>query len=370
MIIVPDHGNRKGVSKPRSIVRLDGNDVWFNNWTVNLNSTSQADDFQIELPFRIIRNQPQSYLMNTPEDPSYLLVKSDILVEVYVGYPNNPDSYQIDDLTRILYGYVDSIEINCSSTGEIVTLTGRNMVAPFLDNKVTSKYQNKTASAIVRELAGQQGLKADVSTTYTLSGKYANNDSAEMSSDQSQWDLMTYLAEQEGFSLRVADDTVLFGPFDKVVGSQTDVPPLAYTWGQNVEDFQITRAPHAVKNVQVEVHSYNADASAHVQANSSRSFKGASDTYHERYFFAGLTQAQAQVKANSILAELSRLELTGQMNVAGNENLTVDRKIGLYGVGAGLSDIYFVRKAQHKFDFSGGYRTQVTFSNLLTGEDL
>lgn len=364
MIIVPDHGNQRGVSKPRSIVRLDGHDVWFNSWTVNLNSTSEADDFTLELPFGIMRNQPQSYLVNTPDHASLLMEKADIKVEIYVGYPQNAEQFTDSELTRLMYGYVDTIEITCNDQGELVTLSGRNLVARLLDNKVTDKYQNMTASAIVDKIAKKRNMKSKISSTYTLVGVNANDDSVEMSSDQSEWDFLLSLAEQEGFSLRVSDDTLYFGEFDEVIGMVSAGEPLAYTWGQNIEAFTLTRAPHATKTVVVDVHSYQQSSSLHILASAKQEYANSTDTYHEHYFFTGLTQAQAQKKANSLLGQLSRLEKTGTMSVAGNEHIKVDRRIGLYGVGAGISDFYYVRQASHNFDYSSGYTTDITFSNI------
>ncbi|GIM47043.1 hypothetical protein DNHGIG_25920 [Collibacillus ludicampi] len=369
MIEVPFHGNLRGVSKPRSIVRIDGYRTWFNSWEVNLNSTHEADDFTLELPFRITRNQQQGYLVNTPEYTTYLFTKSDVLVEIFVGYPQNPQQFQESDLTRIMYGYMDTAEIRADASGEIVTLTGRNMIAPFLDNKTTEKYQNMTSSAIAQMLAARRGLQASVTPTYTLTGKYYNGDHVEMNKDVSEWDLLTFLAEQEGYALRVKDNTLFFGPFDQVIGNITNAPPLNYTWGQNIESFTLSRSPHAAKNIEVEVHSYDQKTGKHILAKTARNYAMAQNTYHERYFYPGLTQDQAQKKAQSILDQLSKLEVTGTMNVAGNEQLTVDRRIALYGVGLGLSETYFVRKASHKFDYKNGYRCEITFSNLLLPDE-
>ncbi|KEO82099.1 phage late control D family protein [Tumebacillus flagellatus] len=369
MIIVPDHGNREAFSQPRSIVRIDGREVWFNSWTVNLNSASQADDFSIELPFRIMRDATPSFLVNSIEHPSHLLVKSEILVEIFVGRPDDPQKYNAASLTRILYGTVDSIEINCSSSGEVINLTGRNMVATFLDHKTNEKFPNLTASQIAETLATRRKLKSQVFPTYTKVGAYANEDSVEMNNDsQSEWDLLTHLAEQEDYIVRVYGDTLFFGPFDeqKDVGWSSEI--YNYTWGQNVEDFTITRNPHAGKNLYVDVHSYNPASGEHVLATAERLF-GTDDAteYRERHFFPGLNQEQAELLAKSYLTQLGQNELTGTLNVSGNEKLHVDGRIALYGTGTLLSDFYFIKKASHKFSLSDGFRTELTISNFLQG---
>jgi phage protein D len=368
MITVSDHGNLKGYSQPRSIVRIDGASTWFLNWTVNLNSTHTADDFTVELPFAIMRNVPQGYLVNSPEFTSYLFTNSDVLVEIYVGFPQDPTSYTVDDLKRIMYGYIDTVDLHCSE-GETVTLTGRNRMADFIDTKTTEKYQNMTASAIAMKFAQEHNLNMAITPTYTLVGNYLNKDTSYLNKDVTEWDLLTFLADQEGFELRVRDETLCFGPFDQIVGDiQTE--SLNYTWGQNVEVLTISRSPHGAKNLIIEVHSYDHSKGKHIKAEAKRTNAKATRSFTQRYFFSGLTMEQCQKKAEAVLDQLSKLEVVGTLNVSGNEKLVIDRPIYLYGTGLGLSEMYYIRKSTHKFDSSGnGYTCDVTFSNVLLSDE-
>jgi phage protein D len=385
MIISKSVGNVKGVSAPRSIVRLDGHSVNFIKWTVNLNSTHEADDFTITLPFKMTTNLAQGYLSATPDKASYLFTNSNVLVEVFVGFPKNPDKFQTSDLTRIMYGYMDTAELDFSDQGETVVLTGRNMMAPFIDTKSTVKYQNMTSSAIAQMLAKNHGLSSKVTPTYTLAGKYFQGDSTAINKDTTEWDLLAFLAEQEGFDIRVFDNTLYFGPFETIVGNVTK-DGLNYAWGQNIRELTLSRSPHAAKDIVVEVHSFDTVKTKHVKgsakkktvtyttstknvtatAKNSTGTAGSTTTYTQCYFFPGLTQDQAQKKATAILNQLSKLEVTGTMSVAGNEKLTIDRLLVISGLGTGLSSNYYVRKASHNFDItSDGYRVDLDFSNLL-----
>ena len=366
MFSVEDHGNRRGHSMPRSIVRLDGYEVRFHSWSVNLNAAQQADDFSIDLPFRFTLNQSQpSYLVNTPEFPSHLLTKSNILVEIFIGFPRDPDSFSTADLTRLMFGYVDSVDIRGSASGESVSVRGRNMTKLLLDTKTTEDFRNSTSSRIAETIAARHGFQTAITPTYTLSGTYYNDNSVEVNHEQSEWDLLNFLAEKEGFELRVRDNTLSFGPFEQVVGQFAEQQALAYTWGQNVIDFSITRSPHASKHLEVEVHSYQSGTTKHVIGKATRKFPNATTTHTERYFYPGLTQEQAQNKAESLLNSLSRSELTGSLSVPGNDLLVVDRQIALYGVGQSLSQVYYIRQAAHSFDFQNGYRSDLQFSNIL-----
>lgn len=407
MITLKDQGNRRSTSKPRSIVRLDGKSVNFLNWTVNLNSTHEADDFTITLPFKMANTGSKGYLSATPAYASYLFTSSDVLVEVFVGFPKNPDKFQTTDLVRIMYGYMDTAELDFSDQGETVVLTGRNKMGPFIDTKSTVKYQNMTSSAVADMLADKHGLDIVMAPTYTLTGKYFQGDTTALNKDVTEWDLLVFLADQEGYDVRVWDNTLYFAPFETIIGNVT-TDGLNYAWGQNVMELTISRSPHAAKDITVEVHSFETTKTKHVHAVSKKkrvtttastsstpttrkvttiktgptvtytthtkaikaiaksSNGGSSTSYTERYYFPGLTQDQAQKKAKAILNQLSKLEITGTMKVTGNEKLTVDRLLQIKGLGTGLSTNYYVRKASHNFDISnGGYEVDVDFSNLL-----
>lgn len=353
--------------------------MYFSTWTVNLNSTHDASDWNVTLPFKIGRNMNQGYLVNTPDFTSYLFTNPNVLVEMYVGYPKDPNHFTIDDLTRISYGYMDQAEIefgqSSTSGGETVIVSGRDMVAPFIDNQTTVKYQNMTSSAIAIMLAKSHGLKYSVTPTYTLTGTYYNQDHTRMSTQMTEWDMLTFLADEEGFSVIVIDDTLYFGSFDQIVGNVANAP-MKYAWGQNILDLTLTKAPHASKDIQVDVHSYDPTLKEHVHATAKKQYKSSGGvTYAETYFYPNKTLSQCQQIAKSKLNTLAQLEITGTMTVSGDPLLVVNRQVELYGVGLGLSSQYYIRQASHSFDMatmgqnSGGYECQLQFSNLLLPND-
>lgn len=373
MIKTSKNGNLRGFSKPRSIVLLNGNAMNFNNWTVNLNSTQQASDFSINFPFKIGNNLNQGYLVGSPDFASYLFTNPNIKVEVYSGYPKNPDHYTIDDLTRIMNGYMDQAELDLDNNGEIITISGRDLTAPFLDNQTTIKYQNMTSSAIAIMLAKKRGLKYSVQSTYTLTGKYYNADHSRMTTQMAEWDMLTFLADQEGFAVLVIDDTLYFKPFEQIVGIVSN-DPMKYAWGQNVLNMTLTKSPHASKDIIVDVHSYDKTLKRHVTATAKKTFSSSGGTtYHEVYYYSGLTLSQCQKIAKSKLSVLSQLEVTGTMTVSGDPNLVVNRQIDISGTGKYLDGNYYIRQATHNFDMavgqnSGGYQCDLQFSNLLMAD--
>lgn len=370
MIPITDQGNFKPFSQPRSLVKVNGTIVPFHSWMVYQNGYSAADTFDLNLPFRVLRHlQGTTDLGNSPDQETILLTQPDILVEIYAGYPQNPNQYNVNDLTQMMYGYLDTVDFSLDSQGERAEIHGRNQIGPFMDTKTTEKFPNKTSSAIVTYFAQQQGLTPSVTPTYTLAGQYYSNDHTTLTTDITQWDLMNYLANQEGFTLRVKENTLYFGPRDSFLKS-TD---LKYTWGQNVNSIQISRSPHASKDIKVEVITWDSGKKTrHVTTakNSTTYAKRVTGTsghqeWVETYYVPGLTREQAQRKADAILNELSLSEITGEIRSIGNDAQDIDQPITIHGVGLGLSQMFWPNRITHSFDSNQGtYSLDFTFSNL------
>lgn len=368
--MLQQQGNFRPFSHPRSIVKVNGVYVPFKTWDVNLNGYSAADTFDLTCPFRILDYlKGATILANTPDTETILLTQPDILVEIYGGYPSNPNNYNENDLTQLMYGYLDTVDFYGDEQGERVQIQGRNEVGPFMDTKTTDKYPNQTSSAIVTMFAQQQGLRVQVTPTYTLVGTYYSNDQVQLTTDITQWDLMNYLAQQEGFTLRVVGNTLYFGPRDSFLKSTT----LPYTWGQNIKSWHLQRTPHAAKNIKVEVITWvPGKKTRHVATASNTTTYAARVTgtsahqdWVETYYFPGLTPDQAQQRANTILDQLSLSELIGDLTCDGNDQQDIYQPLQLYGIGLGSDQKYWPTKVTHSFDQQQGkYGMTLNFSNL------
>lgn len=115
----------------------------------------------------------------------------DVQIELFGGFPTNPNAFSQAELTRFILGMADEIDVD--PMANTVTIHGRDLSAPLIDLKTTEKFQNQTASEIAQTLAQRNGLLAAVTPTSILSGTYYKQDHVNLSSDRSQWDLLTYL---------------------------------------------------------------------------------------------------------------------------------------------------------------------------------
>lgn len=94
-------------------------------------------------------------------------------IAVYVGYPVNPDNYVASDLTQMIIGRIDDVDFSFDKDqGEVVVVSGRNYAAPFLDNRVSKKYENRTATQIIDELVRLYGFGVTTSVQITNDRKF------------------------------------------------------------------------------------------------------------------------------------------------------------------------------------------------------
>ena len=111
---------------------------------------------------------------------------------------------------QLITGQVDDAELDL--VARTITLTGRDLSSRFLDSKTAEKFQNQTASQIATTLAARHGLTADVTPLTTKAGTYYEIDHAVLTREQTEWDLLVYLAEREGFDVWVTGTTLHFKP--------------------------------------------------------------------------------------------------------------------------------------------------------------
>jgi hypothetical protein len=252
--------------------------------------------------------------------------------------------------------------------GEIVVVYGRSRAAKPYDYKETVKFQNLTSTAAFKQIALFHGLNPVVPVeTNSLIGQFQNEDHVSTSREVSHWDFVLYLAENEGFTTRLRGKDWFFGPHDKLPGYNLE--PIAFTWGYNIEEpFRIERAPNAARNLIVEVISWipGKKAGKGQKIIEKASFAGSSSghKYVLRYYFSNLTRDQCQRKAQNILAEMSKNQIFGSFNTDWFQELSNDRKIALYGVGKGLSQVYFTPKIVITGNKTEGLLSEVSFTNL------
>lgn len=123
-------------------------------------------------------------------------------------------SDQLYGFTQLVTGQIDNIFDNIKSN--LVTVTGRDLSARLIDTEISETFANQTSSQVASMICARHGLTANVTQTSTPVGQYYDLDHARSalglnSRGGTEWNLLSWLAMIEGFSLSVFGTTLNFG---------------------------------------------------------------------------------------------------------------------------------------------------------------
>lgn len=225
--------------------------------------------------------------------------------------------------TSMILGRVDNLQ--WSADEQVLELRGRDYSGVFIDARSAEKYLNKTASQVATTLATAHQLQANVQATKTIVGEYYHDDAVQMTDRITEWQLLTYLAQREGFNLWVSGRTLNFQPL-----ANPAPPPLkvsfayadqAGTVRANVPRLMCERNLTLAKDIKVTVISWNHEQKKPVrktaQSVKTKSTKGGGPSLApggteppQTYTFRvpGLNEPQALAYAQKKLDELSKHE--------------------------------------------------------------
>ncbi len=336
------------VRKPRPIVSLNGN-VLSGVEDVEVTNAShfQADTYRLTLAAQV-------------NPPSYWATGAFDQVSISIGLENQP-------ALQLITGVVDDIDWDADAS--TITLTGRDLSAQLIDTKTAEKFQNQTSSQIAQTLALRHGLDSQVQPTTTKVGTYYDIDHTVLTQEQTEWDLLIFLAEQEGFDVWVAGNTLYFQPSPV----PTSEPYLIFRSNDPIPvsnaRIKLGRSETLAKDAVVVVKSFNQKGQESVfgvaravKAKGPRS--GKSQLYTIRR--PNLTKDQAQKLAESILADITRHEMTLNASLPGDNLLTTRTLVQLVGTGTAWDQLYYPDSVTRRLNKKDGYRMEVRAKNHAT----
>jgi len=112
-------------------------------------------------------------------------------------------------------GLVESIAYD--PINRLAQVEGRDYSSVLMNTSYQDAYLNQTASEIATQIAQRHGFNPSITPTTTLAGDYQGDGYSQMllnthSRITSEWDLLSHLAENEGFELFVTGTTLVFAP--------------------------------------------------------------------------------------------------------------------------------------------------------------
>ena len=351
-----------GLRQPRLRVLLNGEEEGgCLSVGVNNNNHFSADTFEAHFITDALYTQTLEWWSKTDT----------ILVEVQTAF--GPGQW-----TPIFAGEVDNLDANPISRE--ISVHGRDLSRRLRDAKTQETFQNQTSSEVVETLARRRGLNPVVKPTTTLVTRYYGADHDHLTGDQftkttTEWDLLVYLAEHEGYDLFMQgydlhfepspDDT---GPFFVIrLDDQKSVPRM------NVMHPRLERSLTLAKDIEVWVRSWSPGAKAGFTKKSGgkagktgggrgggRDSNGAQRIVIVR---PNLSEDAAQKLADAKRSNMTKHERLFSFELPGDPAFTTRQVIRLEGTRTSWDQVYFVSSVTRHIDRRGGYTMQVHCKN-------
>lgn len=356
---------------PRALVTINGIEVRKIDYIEYVeNNTYISDSFHVKLP---LYGQDQKLTID------YWLSQPAIMVEIFAGFPNSVDSYGIGDLQSLILGGINNLSITPCGNGALVEFDGFDLSKKFIDNKTVDKYPNYTSSQIAILLAKKRGLNPIVTATTTLAGYYYSQDYVQLGSQMTEWDLLTYLAQKEGFQIYVKGLNLYFQP--QAVTTNNPYLLKVQTLENNQQTYfngtsiKVSRNLNYARDVIVTVRSVNA-ATAH-SGHISVTVKGTptkktaiaaqaqpiGEAQTFTYTVPGLNKQQALTLAQQLLQNISQHERLIEATVPGDNLLHKDSLIQLQGVSESADQFYYPDTITRRISPSEGYVMDIRAKN-------
>ena len=328
------------LAAPRSILMVGSKVIDWTHWEAGHNGIYEAGTIRVEIPAVFA-------------DWAWWTQQTEILIDVYVGFPKDPRNYSASDLTLLQTYRVDSVRLNAMTQG--ISLSGRDLTGLLTDRKVDLKFQNQTASQVATYLAGLVGLTPNVQATKDLVGHFFSLDHVSLHRQQSIWTILTYLAQHEGLQCFVLGRTLYFGAFNSALSNEPYLiqytPPAENTIypQSNATNLEFDHDLTLANDVSVRVRSYHGKKNAVYTsiATASKTAKRierdatlAQTLQRYDFTFAGLTQAQCDAKAQQLLDQISKHEFKMEATLPGDAIIYPWTPVEVRGTGTPYDTTY------------------------------
>ncbi len=303
--------------------------------------------------------------IDTWAEASFWASEPDILLEVQFSLDGG------GSFTSLVKGAIDSVSID-PALG-LVHLDGRDLTASLIEARTQETFANRTSSEIATLLAGRHNLTAHVMQTSTPVGRYYQDEHDRVTLDQfshatTEWDLLVFLARQEGFDIFVQGEALYFQPAVQTADLAVSLRP------DDVINLTLERSLTLARDIEVVVKSWNSrQNNAFVQRAraAGRRSAGRSAGPPQRYVFVrpNLTPDDALKYAQRKLAELTRHERIIRISMPGELALSPRSMIALEGTGTEFDQTYYIDTIERRLRQGGGLTQHIRAKNTSPRTD-
>jgi phage protein D len=275
----------------------------------------------------------------------------------------------------LMTGTIDAITLDM--TDGTAHVTGRDFTALFIDTLSAETFSNNTASEIAQTLALRHGLTPVVTATTTPVGRYyqEGHDLSSLhrsSRTVTEWDLLSSLAEVEGFDLYVRNSSLFFA------APITATLPTLWRWlpgggaATTLTTLQMERSLALARDIVVTVQSWNSRQAQMITQTVRASARGAvaasgttSPATSTDYVLVrpNLTPEQAMTLATQTLSDLSRHERVITATMPGELALTPRSLVSLDGTNTAFDQTYLVDEITRRVTAHDGFTQTVRAVN-------
>lgn len=356
----------KPFRQPRGIVKIGGSTFnadgsshttsppmhmpGWTEWEVENNAFSAADTFRVSLA---VAGLPD----NRTED--WFASQQEINVEIFAGFPTDPERFGAGELTSLIYGLTDEVEFD--PVARVIHLSGRDLTAKMIDTRNTHLWLNKVSSTVATDLAKKYGLNAVVTQTESKIGKYYDHVNANIQREHSDWDLLTWLARREKYVVYVSGHDLHFGPKADAVTAEPYIlqwqdSPFAF----NGTSLNFSRSLNLARGVQVTVKSFH-QRHGTLSRSYPASMNGNAQQYN--YNIPNLHSEQAYQRAKALHAEIAQHEVQLSAALPADNELTVANVISVVGTGTAYDQKYYPDAIVRRMSPDGGYTMNISGKN-------
>ena len=262
---------------------------------------------------------------------------------------------------EVMSGRVDRIRLD--PVGGVITLEGRDYAARLLDLPVTEGFLNSTSSQIAQQLAERCGLTASIAGTSAMIGQYYQIEHARLaltrfSRFSTAWDLLSTLAQLEGFDLWVQGSSLYFQSSSSASSNVRHIdfrPPdqERASPSLNVSSLILDRSLALAGGVPVSVSSWNSRQRKRVEARSANGTRTSAAVLN--VVRPNLLPDTAQILADGIFSQTSGHERTLTVRMPGDLVLSPRDDIRLSGISDGWDGNYRVDSLDREMTLTGGF---------------
>jgi hypothetical protein len=251
-------------------------------------------------------------------------------------------------------GSADDIEVDAIQNNILVN--GRDLTAVFIAAQTHESFENLTSSEVAVLFSGRHGILASVTPTSTPIGRYYQDGHTRSVLSQhgratTEWDILSWLAQQEGYDVWISGDTLYFQPASTSVLGAAVAPA-------NCLDMRLKRDLSISAGFTIQVQSWDSASQQGIAAQATYGSR-TTGTASMVALRPNLSVGDAQILALRMASQLSGHERTLSYEIPADLTTMPRMQIQLADTNTDFDGSYTVYEVERRFSVRHGFTQQV-----------